>query len=288
MIITHSGHKTIASYLNQMATMLIKQGHADINALFHGHTPLSWCIVRGNTELLRSLLETNRVDPNKIISEDIGVPLTVVLSEKLTAHIDVDKRLKMCETLLEHGADPLKNIEINDFCGNIMEFAASQFETKEKTTKKGKKDDGKQTDNMKQFMSLLSTAAQSHIIRYLRGKIVIDLLRSVKNNVTPEIPTMAAEAITFSLENVMDCVRVIAKKINIYAEDAIKLLKMFQYADENDSENSYFKIYTSLFSTVFPTQIYRNTYHIGRDSIGTTGPPLKALVISVKCHTLKN
>ncbi|XP_046989578.1 uncharacterized protein LOC124595053 [Schistocerca americana] len=82
-------------YLNQMATMLIEQGHADVNALFHDHTPLSWCIVRGNTELLRSLLETNRVDPNKIISEEIGVPLTVVLSEKLTAHIDVDTRLKM-------------------------------------------------------------------------------------------------------------------------------------------------------------------------------------------------
>ncbi|KAF2901122.1 hypothetical protein ILUMI_05065 [Ignelater luminosus] len=173
------------NYLNEMVSILLQNGGKG-KLHYLGHTPLSLAMMRGNTKLVRTCLETKQINPNQKLGEDMGVPLTLYI---LKRYKDMLPDIKICQEiiqlLVEFKANPF---DIVNKRGNLVDFILKEHEvlpsTKTEKGKKGKKDKGKKGEKggkkgkkggkpvQDELKPLLFSIAKTTLERHMQGYAV--------------------------------------------------------------------------------------------------------------------
>ncbi|KAK4873905.1 hypothetical protein RN001_013265 [Aquatica leii] len=160
--------------LCKMAKILI-DGGAFSNKRYLGHVPLSIAVLRGNAKLVRTLLETGKVNPNFILGEQMGVPLTVYSLNRyksMPALTDCENIIHMLE---QFGANPFNSTGER---GNVIEFIGLEREGEKKKPPKQRKRKCKnarpKTKKEKltfkdQIKIILENVADDVLLRHIKG-----------------------------------------------------------------------------------------------------------------------
>ncbi|KAF5296490.1 hypothetical protein FQR65_LT01479 [Abscondita terminalis] len=155
---------------SKMATVFIENG-AFTHLKYLGHTPLSLAVLRGNTKLVHAFLETGKVNPNAMLGEEMGVPLTILA---LTRYSSVLPTFADCENILqiltEYGANPFNSTGER---GNIIEFMNAENEIvktikrREKSLKNTKTK--KKASVHDQVKPLLEKITEETLLKHIKG-----------------------------------------------------------------------------------------------------------------------
>lgn len=108
-----------SGYLTKLALLFVQYG-ANLNLKYLGHTPLTLAMMRGNTKLMETLLQTGLVDPNEGLGYGMGVPLTICILNRYSKLFNNSMIKQLYSILTKFYANPLNDVP--NFDGNAIEF----------------------------------------------------------------------------------------------------------------------------------------------------------------------
>ncbi|KAK4873613.1 hypothetical protein RN001_012973 [Aquatica leii] len=191
--------------LCKMANALIESG-ALSNIQYLGHVPLSIAVLRGNVKLVRALLETGKVDPNCLLGEQMGVPLTVYILNRYKSTPSLIECENVIRMLEQFGANPFNSTGGR---GNVIEFAGIEQEEEKKELPKQNKKKVKNAKPKKeskpgliirsQIKLIIESVTEDVLLRHIKGWVLKYLYHFTKcQNYYDEIAEQIAKFISIA------------------------------------------------------------------------------------------
>ncbi|RZB40931.1 Ank 2 domain containing protein [Asbolus verrucosus] len=215
-----------SSYFGEIASILVSKGCKTYD-LYLGHSPLSLAVLRGNIQLIESLLKTDRVNPHQLLGNGMGNALTVVILKRFSSVLtdDNDKK-KIINCLFNNGLNPLN--QVGDF-ENSIAFIENEEAllipkkiiskiTKKKSKKAAKKlpkksKKSKKKSNKKKVEtveSYIKAETKKILYRYLQSKAVEYLYTLITETLFAD-PLILILAKFVTPEETLNCVKLLFK-----------------------------------------------------------------------------
>lgn len=215
------------NYLHDLATTLVNN-EAKVNHEFYlGHTPLSLAILRGNLGLIRALLETKRVDPNHLLGENMGVPLTVLILKRYVNVLPLQTCIAILDLLVQYFANPFN--AIGDI-GNALEFMANEhaIENTKAKEKKAKASKGsKKTDKKSKKVSSKMSGKRKKGGRSAQDEINDYLLQISRNTLWKRVQCYAVKYLYDFIDTDLDIDDFVRRMAGMLTpEEAVKYIQL--------------------------------------------------------------
>ncbi|XP_018323982.1 uncharacterized protein LOC108736157 [Agrilus planipennis] len=162
----------------EMFELLLNEG-ADPNLSYLGHTSLTLAMLRGNIFIVEEMLKRRFVNPNQLLGEGIGVPLTMLLLKRYTNYLPANLCMRFVNLLMDYNANPFVIFSIH---GNAVEFLEKEYESSVTKTKESKRDksksrqskgkDKKKKGVYKVLINNFLICSRNFLLRHIQAKVV--------------------------------------------------------------------------------------------------------------------